>query len=188
MTLREPWRLAGCRRARALFVAGGKGHSVTETILGNEPVIRLTIFVVVLGLVAAMEFAVPRRRMRFSRWRRWPSNFAIVALNTGVVRLLFPTAAVGVALVAEAGGWGLLNAVSVPAPVAIIAVLIFEVLLNAAAMFNHGNIHLPQGLDRGLRWIIVTPDMHRVHHSVVPVETNSNFGFNLPWWDRLLGT
>jgi len=69
-----------------------------------------------------------------------------------------------------------------------VAVLIFEVLLNATAMFNHANVRLPRGVDRVLRWIVVTPDMHRVHHSVIPVETNSNFGFNLPWWDRLLGT
>lgn len=69
-----------------------------------------------------------------------------------------------------------------------VAVLLFEVLLNATAMFNHGNIRLPPGLDRRLRWIVVTPDMHRVHHSIHPSETNSNFGFNLPWWDRLLGT
>ncbi len=69
-----------------------------------------------------------------------------------------------------------------------IAVLVFEVALNATAMFNHGNVGLPAWLDRMLRWIVVTPDMHRVHHSVVPRETNSNFGFNLPWWDRLFGT
>lgn len=68
------------------------------------------------------------------------------------------------------------------------AVLIFEVLLNATAMFNHGNIRLPLKLDWVLRFIIVTPDMHRVHHSVIIRETNSNFGFNLPWWDRLFGT
>jgi len=69
-----------------------------------------------------------------------------------------------------------------------VAVLIFEVLLNATSMFNHSNVAMPLGLDRTLRWIVVTPDMHRVHHSVMPHETNSNFGFNLPWWDRLLGT
>jgi len=68
------------------------------------------------------------------------------------------------------------------------AVLVFEVLLNATAMFNHGNVRLPLALDRYLRWIVVTPDMHRVHHSVYPVETNSNYGFNLPWWDRLFRT
>ncbi|MFT5392906.1 MAG: sterol desaturase/sphingolipid hydroxylase (fatty acid hydroxylase superfamily) [Gammaproteobacteria bacterium] len=68
------------------------------------------------------------------------------------------------------------------------AVLVFEVLLNATSMFNHSNVRIPLGLDKVLRWIVVTPDMHRVHHSLHPSETNSNFGFNLPWWDRLLGT
>ena len=70
----------------------------------------------------------------------------------------------------------------------LLGVLVFEVLLNATAMFNHGNIHIPNSFDRILRLFVVTPDMHRVHHSVVIKETNSNFGFNLPWWDRLLGT
>ncbi|RLA43830.1 MAG: sterol desaturase family protein [Gammaproteobacteria bacterium] len=69
-----------------------------------------------------------------------------------------------------------------------IAVLFFEVLLNGLAMFNHGNIRLPLTIDRRLRKIIVTPDMHRVHHSVIPEEANSNFGFNLALWDRWLGT
>ena len=68
------------------------------------------------------------------------------------------------------------------------AVVVFEVLLNATAQFNHGNILLPEAVDRWLRLIVVTPDMHRVHHSVIPRETNSNFGFNQPWWDRLCGT
>ncbi len=69
-----------------------------------------------------------------------------------------------------------------------VAVVIFEVVLNATAMFNHSNVRLPLGLDRVLRLFVVTPDMHRVHHSELPHETNSNFGFNLPWWDRLFGT
>jgi len=68
------------------------------------------------------------------------------------------------------------------------AVLVFEVLLNATSMFNHSNLAIPRGFDRVLRWFVVTPDMHRVHHSIHRDETNSNFGFNLPWWDRLLGT
>ncbi len=67
-------------------------------------------------------------------------------------------------------------------------VLAFEVLLNATSMFNHSNIDIPTGRDAILRMFVVTPDMHRVHHSIVVRETNSNFGFNLPWWDRLLGT
>lgn len=69
-----------------------------------------------------------------------------------------------------------------------LAVLLFEVLLNATSMFNHSNVRMPKGLDIVLRWVVVTPDMHRIHHSVIQDETNSNFGFNLPWWDRLLGT
>ena len=68
------------------------------------------------------------------------------------------------------------------------AVLMFEVLLNATSMFNHSNVCIPVQVDRMLRWIVVTPDMHRIHHSVIPRETNRNFGFNLPWWDRVLGT
>ena len=69
-----------------------------------------------------------------------------------------------------------------------VAVIIFEVILNATAMFNHGNIRIHINADRILRLLVVTPDMHRVHHSVKPDETNSNYGFNFPWWDRLLGT
>jgi sterol desaturase/sphingolipid hydroxylase (fatty acid hydroxylase superfamily) len=79
---------------------------------------------------------------------------------------------------------GMIAALGAPA----VAVLIFEVLLNATSMFNHSNVRMPALIDRTLRWIVVTPDMHRVHHSIVARETNSNFGFNLPWWDRLFGT
>jgi sterol desaturase/sphingolipid hydroxylase (fatty acid hydroxylase superfamily) len=70
----------------------------------------------------------------------------------------------------------------------VVAVILFEILLNATSMFNHGNIRMGGSLDRLLRLFVVTPDMHRVHHSVVILEANSNFGFNLPWWDRLFGT
>ena len=70
----------------------------------------------------------------------------------------------------------------------VVAVVVFEVLLNATSMFNHGNVRIPEAPDRLLRWLVVTPDMHRVHHSVRAEETSSNFGFNLPWWDRLFGT
>jgi Sterol desaturase len=79
---------------------------------------------------------------------------------------------------------GVIVALGAPA----LAVLIFEVVLNATSMFNHGNVRMPRRLDGLLRWFVVTPDMHRVHHSWYPHETNSNFGFNLPWWDRLFGT
>lgn len=69
-----------------------------------------------------------------------------------------------------------------------LAVLLFEVILNACAMFNHANVALPAGLDRVLRLVLVTPDMHRVHHSVIHREHDSNYGFNLSIWDRMLGT
>jgi len=70
----------------------------------------------------------------------------------------------------------------------IFAVILFEIILNVSAMFNHGNVGLPKTLDKVLRYIIVTPDMHRVHHSIEEDETNSNFGFNLTWWDKIFGT
>jgi sterol desaturase/sphingolipid hydroxylase (fatty acid hydroxylase superfamily) len=229
---------------------------VSSFILMHEPTIRLSAFLGVLIVMAIWEVAAPRRVRVISRWVRWPSNLGLVALNTMVLRLAIPVAAVGVADLGQQRGWGLLNNVGLPdwgriaiavlaldlaiylqhvmfhavpalwrlhrmhhadlefdvttgarfhpfeillsmglklAVVAAlgtppIAVLVFEVVLNATAMFNHGNVGLPERLDRILRWIVVTPDMHRVHHSVVPRETNSNFGFNSPWWDRLFGT
>jgi len=229
---------------------------VDRLLLTHEPLIRLASFAAVLALMAAWELLAPRRAQAIGRGLRWPNNLGIVVLDTLLLRLVFPTAAVGFALFAQARGWGLLNAVALPQWLAVIgavvmldlaiylqhvlfhavpalwrlhrmhhadlefdvttglrfhpleillsmgiklaviaalgppaaAVLVFEVLLNATSMFNHGNVRMPAGLDRALRWIVVTPDMHRVHHSVLRDETNSNFGFNLPWWDRLLGT
>ena len=229
---------------------------MSDDLQAVEPLIRLGIFFGVLVVMAALEHLAPRRRQEVPRLVRWPNNLGIVVVDTLLVRLIFPTAAVGLALVAEAQGWGLFNALAAPWWVAVIgsvivldlaiylqhvlfhavpalwrlhrvhhadlefdvttglrfhpveillsmgiklavvvalgppavAVLIFEVVLNATAMFNHGNVRLPAHVDRVVRWVVVTPDMHRVHHSVRPDETNSNFGFNLPWWDRLLGT
>ena len=70
----------------------------------------------------------------------------------------------------------------------VMMVIVFEVLLNATSMFNHSNLGIPANIDRWLRWFVVTPDMHRVHHSVHVRETNSNYGFNFPWWDRIFRT
>jgi sterol desaturase/sphingolipid hydroxylase (fatty acid hydroxylase superfamily) len=227
-----------------------------SSLLRLEPAIRIGAFAGVFALMALWELLAPRRALAIGRRRRWPSNLGIVALDTLLLRLLFPTAAVGTALLGEARGWGMLPGIglsgwpavavamvvldlavylqhvlfhAVPAlwrlhrmhhadldfdvttgnrfhPIEILlsmawklaivvalgapaaAVLGFEVLLNATAMFNHGNVRMPERLDRWLRCLVVTPDMHRVHHSIVPAETDSNFGFNLPWWDRLLGT
>jgi sterol desaturase/sphingolipid hydroxylase (fatty acid hydroxylase superfamily) len=224
--------------------------------MSHEPFVRLGFFLTVFIVMAMWELVAPCRVLRAAKGARWFANLGIVVVDALVVRVVFPAAAVGMAVVAAERGWGLLNnlnlapAVSlvvsvvvldlviylqhlmfhaVPAlwrlhmvhhadvdfdlstglrfhPVEIllsmviklaavavlgppaVAVLIFEVVLNATAIFNHGNVRLPASVDRVLRWIVVTPDMHRVHHSVKPFETNSNFGFNLPWWDRLLGT
>ena len=225
-------------------------------LLTHEPLIRLAAFAGILALMAGLEAWLPRRPRSAGRWLRWPSNLGVVVLDSLMVRLVFPTAAVGLAVALEGRGVGLLPWLGVPQPLAIllavvlldlaiylqhvmfhavpvlwrlhrmhhadldfdvttglrfhpveillsmaiklmvvvalgapaVAVLVFEVLLNATAMFNHANLRLPERLDRALRLVLVTPDMHRVHHSVVPRETNSNFGFNLAVWDRLFGT
>ena len=222
----------------------------------HEATIRLGAFFGIFVLMAIWEWLAPRRVLTVSKALRWGSNLGLVALNTVLLRLLFPVAAVGLAATAAAQGWGLLNHYPVSpwlaVPLAVIAldlaiwaqhvffhavpalwrlhrvhhadldydlttgarfhpieillsmlikfavilvlgppvvaVILFEIILNGMAMFNHGNVGLPNRLDRWLRWVFVTPDMHRVHHSVEDDETNSNFGFNLSWWDRLFGT
>jgi sterol desaturase/sphingolipid hydroxylase (fatty acid hydroxylase superfamily) len=234
----------------------GAGTAMTDTILAFEPMIRLGAFIGILLAMALWEIVAPRRRQQYCRRQRWPHNLLLVAVDTLAVRLLFPLAAVGAALIAAKQGLGLLNVLSLPTWLTVVlavlvldlviyfqhrifhavpwfwrlhrmhhadlefdvttglrfhpfeilasmiiklavvvalgapalAVLIFEVVLNASAMFNHSNVRLPESVDRRLRLLVVTPDMHRVHHSVVRQETDSNFGFNLPWWDRLFGT
>jgi sterol desaturase/sphingolipid hydroxylase (fatty acid hydroxylase superfamily) len=225
-------------------------------LMAYEGLIRFAAFAGVIVAMALWESWAPKRRLAVGRTSRWPGNLGVLAVDVLVVRILFPTAAVGAALVCEARGWGLFNAVPVPFaaatlasvivldlaiylqhvlfhavptlwrlhrmhhadldidvttgvrfhPVEILlsllikfgvialvgapalAVLIFEVLLNATSMFNHGNVRMPAPVDRIVRLLVVTPDMHRVHHSITRAETNSNFGFNFPWWDRLFGT
>ncbi len=227
-----------------------------DAVAAAEPLIRLSFFAGVLAVLALWEALAPRRTQEVGRVWRWPNNLGVVAVDTIILRILFPTAAVGFAILAEERGWGLLNHLDLPAwsevliavvaldlviylqhvmfhsvpalwrlhrmhhadlefdvttgvrfhPVEIVlsmlikigvvaalgapalGVLAFEVILNATSMFSHSNVRLPPAIDRVLRWIVVTPDMHRVHHSILRRETDSNFGFNLPWWDRLFGT
>jgi sterol desaturase/sphingolipid hydroxylase (fatty acid hydroxylase superfamily) len=229
---------------------------VPDALLIYEQYIRLAAFCGVFPLMAIWEFIGPRRTQTIGRGWRWPNNLGVVVVDTLLVRILFPTTAVGLALVAGAQGIGLFNVVALPVWIGVVAsvllldlaiylqhvlfhavpvlwrlhrmhhadldidvstglrfhpieillsmviklavvmavgapavaVLIFEVLLNATSMFNHSNVRIPQSLDTLMRWFVVTPDMHRVHHSILLRETNSNFGFNLPWWDRLFGT
>jgi sterol desaturase/sphingolipid hydroxylase (fatty acid hydroxylase superfamily) len=230
--------------------------TMTSFILDHEIIIRLGFFGGVLAIMAVWEALAPRRARSLSRLKRWPGNLAVTALNTALLRLLLPMTAVGLAVLGQARGWGILNTVERPEWFAVAAsllaldfaiylqhvifhavpalwrlhrmhhadldfdvttgtrfhplesllsmllkfavivvlgppaasVVLFEVVLNATSMFNHSNVHLPSTFDALLRWFMVTPDMHRVHHSVHADEANSNFGFNLPWWDRLLGT
>jgi sterol desaturase/sphingolipid hydroxylase (fatty acid hydroxylase superfamily) len=225
-------------------------------VLAHEPALRLAAFAAVLAVMALWEVVAPRRPRTLARRQRWPANLGIVVLNTLIVRLIFPAAALGVALTAQTQGWGLLHRYDVPAWAAVVAgvvvldlaiylqhvmfhavpalwrlhrmhhadldidvttgarfhpleivlsmlikfaviaalgvppaaVVLFEVLLNATSMFNHGNVRVASMLEPALRWLVVTPDMHRVHHSVERDETDSNFGFNLSLWDRLFGT
>jgi len=229
---------------------------VREILLAYEQFIRLAAFCGVFALMAIWELIGPRRTQTIGRGRRWPNNLGVVVVDTLLVRILFPTTAVGLALIANGHGLGLFNVVPLPAWIGVVAsvilldlaiyfqhvlfhavpalwrlhrmhhadldidvstglrfhpieillsmvvklavvlalgasalaVLLFEVLLNATSMFNHSNVRMQEGFDGVLRWFIVTPDMHRVHHSILAGETNSNFGFNLPWWDRLFGT
>lgn len=227
-----------------------------QFVTQHEQPIRLSFFFGMLVLMGVWELLSPKRVLSVSKHVRWGNNLAVVFLSVFCVRVLFPVAAVGVAIFVNAEGWGILNYAQLPYwlvvlisvialdcivyfqhvmfhavpllwrlhrmhhadldfdvttgarfhPIEIIlsmilkfaaivvlgapvlAIIVFEVLLNATAMFNHANIHIHKTLDRYLRWVLVTPDMHRVHHSIEDDETNSNFGFNLPWWDRLFGT
>jgi sterol desaturase/sphingolipid hydroxylase (fatty acid hydroxylase superfamily) len=227
-----------------------------DALLSYEQYIRLAAFCGVFAVAAVCELIGPQRTQTITRGWRWPNNLGLVVVDTVLVRILFPTTAVGLALIAKAHGLGLFNVVPLPAWIGVVAsvilldlaiyfqhvlfhavpvlwrlhrmhhadleidvstglrfhpveillsmviklavvialgapalaVLLFELLLNATSMFNHSNVRIPERFDGVLRWFVVTPDMHRVHHSILARETNSNFGFNLPWWDRLFGT
>lgn len=224
-----------------------------------ELIIRLAVFLGLFAVFAWLETLAPRRARSETRLGRWPTNLAIVVLDTLALRALaiaLPFLAIGAALDAWTMGWGLFNQLDWPLwvevtlsillldfaiwaqhlithkvplfwrfhrvhhadrdmdvttalrfhPVEIlasmglkiglvylmgpqaIAVLLFEVILNATALFNHSNLALPKWLDRGVRLVFVTPDMHRVHHSVLRAEHDSNYGFALSVWDRIFRT
>ncbi len=231
-------------------------ESIENLVLQQEAAWRLGFFGCIFIVMLIWELLAPRRRLTVSKSQRWLNNIGLLLLNSLVLRLLFPAAAVGMAYTVGEMNWGLFNLLSLPAwleviaavllldlaiylqhllmhqvPVlwrlhqvhhadldidlttgsrfhtieivfsmlikwlvilllgpAMLAVLIFEILLNGMAMFNHANVRLPPGLDRVIRYLLVTPDMHRVHHSILRRETNSNYGFNLSLWDRVFGT
>lgn len=221
-----------------------------------SPETRPLVLPVLFLILLAGEFLAPRRKFALPRLRRDAVNLGITLLNNAMLYLLLPAAAVGTAIAAREGGWGLLNLVRMPEPLAFAAgflfldlviywqhrlfhrlpplwrihrmhhvdeeldvttgsrfhpaeillsmgikitavalsgappaaVLVFELVLAGVSLFSHANLNLPGRLDAALRLIVVTPDYHRVHHSVERDETDSNFSFNLTLWDRLLGT
>jgi sterol desaturase/sphingolipid hydroxylase (fatty acid hydroxylase superfamily) len=162
----------------AMAAAAAQRHWGLLQLMDAAPWIKGVIAVVVLDLVVYFQHllfhAVP------TLWRLHMMHHADLDLDltTGLrfhpVEIIIST---GIKLVA-------VSAIGAP----VTAVIIFEVVLNAAAMFNHSNWRIMPAVDRILRLLVVTPDMHRVHHSVIIRETNSNFGFNLSWWDRVFGT
>jgi len=167
---------------------------MSDTLLNAEAAIRLTVFLGILVAMMLWELAAPRRRQEIPRVLRWSNNLGLVVLDTLILRLSFPILAVGLAVIGAERGWGLFNTIDAPGWVAILASVL---LLDLAIYLQHVLFHAVPGLWRLHRMhhadlefdaIVVTPDMHRVHHSTDPRETNSNYGFNLPWWDRLLGT
>lgn len=147
-------------------------------------VLDLPVWVAVVGSMLILDLAIYLQHVLFHAvpglWRLHRMHHADLDFDaTTGLRLhpveIVPSMAIKLAVV---------GAIGAP-PVVVLA---FEVILNAASLFNHANIRLPPAVDRVLRWVLVTPDMHRVHHSTNPHETNSNYGFSVPWWDRMLGT
>jgi sterol desaturase/sphingolipid hydroxylase (fatty acid hydroxylase superfamily) len=230
--------------------------AIDDLVLQREALLRLGCFGVVFVIMGVWEVLAPKRPLSVPRLQRWTSNISLLILNSLLLRLVFPAAAVGIAYTAAGAGWGLFNQLNLPywlevilavllldlaiylqhlmmhrVPLlwrlhrvhhadldidlttgsrfhtleifvsmliksavifllgpALIAVLIFEALLSGMALFNHANVRLPGIIDRLLRMLLITPDVHRVHHSILRHETNSNYGFNLSIWDRAFGT
>lgn len=162
----------------ALAIHGAKKGWGLFNIVSLEPVVEILLTVLLLDLIIYLQHlmfhAVPLL------WRFHMVHHADLGIDV-TTGLRFHPVEIFISLGIKLGAVFLLGAPPV-------GVLIFEVILNGTAMFNHGNIYINPRFDTFLRLLVVTPDMHRVHHSVAIGETNSNFGFNFPWWDRLLGT
>lgn len=225
-------------------------------IQDHELALRLMSFGGVLVIMALVEVLIPKKTRTMPRTSRWTTNLLLVVVDSLVLRITMPILAVALASWSEVNNIGVLNWLSLPSFIEIIAavilldmaiyfqhvmshkmpmlwmfhkvhhadrdidvttglrfhpieivfsmfyklvwilllgpsasaVILFEIILNGSAMFNHSNISLSKKLDNRLRKIIVTPDSHRVHHSVIQQETDSNYGFFLSIWDKLFGT
>jgi len=227
-----------------------------ESWIAGESAVRYYALLGSFGLIAVGEALAPRRLPAPAVRGRWGINIAMTLMLSVIVALVFPVLSVGMAIIAQRGGFGVFNVVEVPFLLACalsfvaldftryaahfalhrfaplwrlhrvhhsdidydcttalrfhpleaivtvgvqvgvvaalgappIAVLVSEVVTAFAAMFAHANLRMPEPVDRWLRWLLVTPDMHRVHHSAEAGESNTNFSSVLPWWDHLFGT
>ena len=152
--------------------------------LGLLNVVPLPHAIALLAAVLVLDLAIYAQHVMFhwvpALWRLHRMHHADLDFDVTTGLRFHP----GEIVISTLIKMGVVLAIGAPAG----AVLTFEVLLNATSMFNHGNLALRGKIDRALRWILVTPDMHRVHHSIIRDETNSNFGFNVPWWDWLMRT
>ena len=222
-------------------------------LIENETQIRLVAFISVFAVMAIWELIAPYRRLRYTKLQRWPHQLLLIIINSVILKLVFPIAAVGIALWAAGEGVGLMNVfsldpwISIPVSIALldlaiyaqhrvahrwvwfwrihrthhidtdfdlttglrfhpiemvismlykmfvivflgapaIGVILFEIILSGSSLFNHSNINLPKSIEPITRRLIVTPEMHRIHHSTLADEHNSNYGFFLSCWDRL---
>ena len=161
----------------AALYASGNGLGLIN-LLGLRLSVAALIGFVALDLVIYLQHVAFHKIPLFWRLHRMHHADLDIDVTTGVrfhpIEILI-SLAIKIAVILALG-------------IPVVGVVLFEVMLNATSMFNHSNVCMPSWLDRALRLIVVTPDMHRVHHSVVRHETDSNYGFNLPWWDRLFGT
>ena len=222
----------------------------------SEPAILTTTLVITVLCIAIVEAISPRRKLHAPLTVRWTSNLLVYLLGSSLVRFSIPVLTVGIAVLANERGFGLLNNIQAPIVVAFavsfliidfsrylqhlmlhrvpllwrlhlahhtdqdydfstglrfhpveglftvaydvaivallgappLAVLTYELVKVVWAIFAHANIYVPLPIDRAMRTVLVTPDLHRIHHSAAPGETDTNFGGLTPVWDRLLGT
>ncbi len=162
----------------------GAALFATEKGWGLFPAIGLPYWAAILFGVIALDLTIYVQHVVFHHvpwlWRLHRMHHADLDIDVTTGVRFHPVEIVLSILIKIAAA----VALGVPA----LGVVIFEVVLNATSLFNHSNVALPPRLDAVARWIVVTPQMHQVHHSIERAETDSNFGFNLPWWDRLFGT
>lgn len=158
-------------------IAKAKGWGIFNQLVAPRWT-EIVVVILILDLIIYLQHRCFHRVPLFWRFHRMHHTDLDLDVSTGN---RFHPVEILVSLIIKMGAVALLGA-----PAA--AVVIFEVTLNASSLFNHGNLRIPERVDGWLRQFIVTPDMHRVHHSIIPRETDSNFGFNFPWWDRMLNS